>query len=555
MTTPMIRRFFLALVAALVPLVAAAQATDAKPIHVVVPFPPGGPTDVLGRLLGQALGDTFGQTVGGREQGWRRRQHRRRCGREGAARRHDGRHHPCRQHRGESDAVREPAVQGCRPRAGDDARDRRQRPRRQRRVGVRRRVSGAARSRGEEARHAHLCVARRGQPGASRGRAARAEHRSAAAACAVPRHRSRRQRSRRRPGLDDVRATADWRCPSSESGKLARSASRARSARRSCPSCRRSPSRASPKFEACVVVRADGAGRNARRCDRQLSAATMRFLALPDTRAKLAAQEWTPAALAARTSPRRCAPRARAGATSCASRTSSPNEWPHADAALVAGALTLDDLQRLHAGGKRRSRSTPWRARGSAPAPRSCSAPPPATRPVYGVNTGFGKLAGTRIGANDLALLQLNLIRSHSVGVGAPLARARSCDSSLALKAAEPRARPLGRAREGHRRDRRGPQRWARAVRSVAGVGRRVGRPCAARAPDARADRRRRDVARRRARSGGAALHDAGLAPLVLEAKEGLALINGTQVSHRARAARAVRRSSRCSRRRSSSAR
>ena len=43
---------------------------------------------------------------------------------------------------------------------------------------------------------------------------------------------------------------------------------------------------------------------------------------------------------------------------------------------------------------------------------------------VYGVNTGFGKLASTRISAADLALLQLNLIRSHSVGVGEPLAPA-----------------------------------------------------------------------------------------------------------------------------------
>jgi tripartite-type tricarboxylate transporter receptor subunit TctC len=63
MTTPMIKRLFLALVAALAPLVAAAQSYPAKPIHVIVPFPPGGPTDVLGRLLGQALGATFGQTV------------------------------------------------------------------------------------------------------------------------------------------------------------------------------------------------------------------------------------------------------------------------------------------------------------------------------------------------------------------------------------------------------------------------------------------------------------------------------------------------------------
>ena len=42
--------------------------------------------------------------------------------------------------------------------------------------------------------------------------------------------------------------------------------------------------------------------------------------------------------------------------------------------------------------------------------------------PVYGVNTGFGKLASTRIAAADLDTLQRNLIRSHSVGVGAPLA-------------------------------------------------------------------------------------------------------------------------------------
>jgi histidine ammonia-lyase len=42
--------------------------------------------------------------------------------------------------------------------------------------------------------------------------------------------------------------------------------------------------------------------------------------------------------------------------------------------------------------------------------------------PVYGVNTGFGKLANQRISAADLATLQLNLIRSHSVGVGEPLA-------------------------------------------------------------------------------------------------------------------------------------
>ena len=55
--------------------------------------------------------------------------------------------------------------------------------------------------------------------------------------------------------------------------------------------------------------------------------------------------------------------------------------------------------------------------------------------PVYGVNTGFGKLASTRIDAGQLAALQRNLIRSHSVGVGAPLA-ASVVRLMLALKAA-----------------------------------------------------------------------------------------------------------------------
>ena len=41
---------------------------------------------------------------------------------------------------------------------------------------------------------------------------------------------------------------------------------------------------------------------------------------------------------------------------------------------------------------------------------------------VYGVNTGFGKLANQRIAQADLETLQLNLLRSHAVGVGEPMA-------------------------------------------------------------------------------------------------------------------------------------
>src|SRR2546430_4099665 len=40
---------------------------------------------------------------------------------------------------------------------------------------------------------------------------------------------------------------------------------------------------------------------------------------------------------------------------------------------------------------------------------------------IYGGNTGFGKLAHVRIPPDRLRALQLNLIRSHASGVGAPL--------------------------------------------------------------------------------------------------------------------------------------
>lgn len=42
---------------------------------------------------------------------------------------------------------------------------------------------------------------------------------------------------------------------------------------------------------------------------------------------------------------------------------------------------------------------------------------------MYGVNTGFGNFANKIIQKDDLKKLQLNLIRSHSVGVGNPLSQ------------------------------------------------------------------------------------------------------------------------------------
>ncbi|ODN72391.1 Histidine ammonia-lyase [Methylobrevis pamukkalensis] len=46
--------------------------------------------------------------------------------------------------------------------------------------------------------------------------------------------------------------------------------------------------------------------------------------------------------------------------------------------------------------------------------------------PVYGINTGFGKLASVRIDAVDLETLQRNIVLSHAAGTGEACPRA-SC--------------------------------------------------------------------------------------------------------------------------------
>src|SRR5882762_4228208 len=49
-----------------------------------------------------------------------------------------------------------------------------------------------------------------------------------------------------------------------------------------------------------------------------------------------------------------------------------------------------------------------------------------AGRTVYGVNTGFGKLSDVHIEPSQLRQLQLNLVRSHSCGLGSPLSEAET---------------------------------------------------------------------------------------------------------------------------------
>ncbi|HSC62030.1 MAG TPA: histidine ammonia-lyase [Caldimonas sp.] len=193
------------------------------------------------------------------------------------------------------------------------------------------------------------------------------------------------------------------------------------------------------------------------------------------------------------------------------------------------GTLTLEQLQAIHGGGLalRVAEAARERIRASAAVVQRAAA---GAAPVYGVNTGFGKLAGTRIDAADLARLQLNLIRSHSVGVGEALA-APVVQLMLGLKAAS-----LARGHSGVREtvvDALVAVHNAGLVPFVPSQG-SVG-ASGDLAPLAHltlaligegeflVDGVRRpsvDV-----------LRSAGLAPLALEAKEGLALINGTQVS------------------------
>ena len=197
---------------------------------------------------------------------------------------------------------------------------------------------------------------------------------------------------------------------------------------------------------------------------------------------------------------------------------------------LNPGALTLEDLLVLHDGGVEIALHPS--ARDAIRASHQVVADAAAgDAPVYGVNTGFGKLANKRISAADLDTLQLNLIRSHSVGVGEPLAPA-VVRLMLALKAAS-----LARGYSGVRDvviDTLIAVYNAGLVPCVPSQG-SVGAsgdlaPLSHMTLALLGEGEMLDGSGQRI-PAGPALQKAGIAPLRLAAKEGLALINGTQTS------------------------
>ena len=147
----------------------------------------------------------------------------------------------------------------------------------------------------------------------------------------------------------------------------------------------------------------------------------------------------------------------------------------------------------------------------------------------YGVNTGFGSLSRTRIPAGQLRDLQRNLVRSHAAGVGDALATDTVRAMVLLLAAS------LARGASGVRPvvvDRllallaHGITPVVPSIGSVGASGDLA--PLAAIACSLIGEG---DVSVAGTRMAAAtALASAGIAPLVLEAKEGLALINGTHL-------------------------
>jgi len=147
---------------------------------------------------------------------------------------------------------------------------------------------------------------------------------------------------------------------------------------------------------------------------------------------------------------------------------------------------------------------------------------------AYGINTGFGKLASVRISAEQVRQLQVNLVRSHACGVGAPLSEAEM--RAMMLLRANALAKGLSGVRpivvetlcamlnaqvhpvipsQGSVGASGDLAPLAHLAQVVIGEG--------------------RAALKGEILVGGEAMRRAGIIPVTLEAKEGLSLLNGTQ--------------------------
>ena len=196
---------------------------------------------------------------------------------------------------------------------------------------------------------------------------------------------------------------------------------------------------------------------------------------------------------------------------------------------LDGASLTLDDLVAIADAGAPAG-LTPAARTAVAAARTVIDRHAAGAAPVYGVNTGFGNFAETRIDAADLETLQVNLVRSHAAGVDDPLP-ARAVRAMMALRAnvlakgfsgIRPATLDALLALLNHQVHPRVPSRG-----SVGASGDLA--PLAHLALVLIGEGETWDGAR--ARPGAETLAAAGLAPVRLGPKEGIALINGTQAS------------------------
>lgn len=196
---------------------------------------------------------------------------------------------------------------------------------------------------------------------------------------------------------------------------------------------------------------------------------------------------------------------------------------------LTPGNATLAELERVWREGLAVVLHPSARA-GIAVSAARIAAAAAGNVPVYGVNTGFGKLASVRIAPADTATLQRNLILSHCCGVGDPV-EPQTVRLIMVLKLLS-----LGRGASGVRPEVVAlleamlAQDVLPVIPSQGSVGASgdlapLAHLAAVMLGEGRAQHRGVEM------SGAEALAAAGLAPLTLAAKEGLALINGTQVS------------------------